>query len=557
MGAETVTYALTGAAQRANTVGLTTVFPGSPLVDQEFFDIMAALQLANANGTFAICDNSLKTVLDANYNLWRIVVGGLHYYLPEELDAAPLTSNNCMAVDSAGRWYLGGDLGPTAQYLGVVRLHPDLTVDTTWGDNGWWFYTGPGWTGTYVQGLAIEKGTGKVLVGAGALGAGIPSNEGACCMRINTNGTTDTSFNGGNPVLWNPTGCNITLGFDVDSQSDGKIVVCGASIRNSDSREVIFATRLNANGSFDTTFGPSGDGHIVTDVGGLDFCAAWGMEIDAANRSFLGGVANKKEATTVFANSAPGNNITLTSLRTGILSGTYITIGSGATAEQVVVQVVTGNTLAVYPALQYPHSAGEPVKWNYNVQVCVRIAGGQLDPTFNGTGYNATLFGISDDGLAITIQSTGKAIVCGGLADSTGNGTIITRYNENGTLDTSFGSSGDGSKRIITPGGSGAQAIARYPNDSFVMGVISGPSDPSPSSVIRCNADGSLDTNFGQGGFFHYPAKPSPWLAANGIAVSPVNGDVCVSGPSTQFESAVNLVWAAGRTNSSGTIQEG
>jgi uncharacterized delta-60 repeat protein len=70
------------------------------------------------------------------------------------------------------------------------------------------------------------------------------------------------------------------------------------------------------------------------------------------------------------------------------------------------------------------------------------LADGQLDPTFNGTGYHVgsvaegTVFSNNDTRIPMIAQNDGKIVIGG----SRGGFMTIARYNVNGTLDTSFGS---------------------------------------------------------------------------------------------------------------------
>jgi len=73
---------------------------------------------------------------------------------------------------------------------------------------------------------------------------------------------------------------------------------------------------------------------------------------------------------------------------------------------------------------------------------------GQLDPTFGTGGIVTTDFGnqINSDvatAAAVTIQSDGKIVVCGGAPGSNGfPNAAVVRYNPDGSLDKGFGNAG-------------------------------------------------------------------------------------------------------------------
>ena len=75
--------------------------------------------------------------------------------------------------------------------------------------------------------------------------------------------------------------------------------------------------------------------------------------------------------------------------------------------------------------------------------VSIYAQSGTLDPSFNGTGVavgNYTTGNNSAD--AMVIQPDGKIIVAGATGYSSGINTGLSRYNTDGTLDTTFGING-------------------------------------------------------------------------------------------------------------------
>ncbi len=72
---------------------------------------------------------------------------------------------------------------------------------------------------------------------------------------------------------------------------------------------------------------------------------------------------------------------------------------------------------------------------------------GDLDTSFNGTGKIITDFAAANDGAqSVAIQSDGKAVVVGYSSVGNNSRFALSRYNTNGTLDTSFGGTG----KVIT-----------------------------------------------------------------------------------------------------------
>jgi uncharacterized delta-60 repeat protein len=125
---------------------------------------------------------------------------------------------------------------------------------------------------------------------------------------------------------------------------------------------------------------------------------------------------------------------------------------------------------------------------------------GALDTHFGGTGVVSTpQFGMYTHA---AYQADGKIVlVWGGL--SSGGGGTLGRYNANGTLDTSFGNGGV----VSTPGGF---ALAVQADGKIVVG--------SGSGLARYNPDGSLDATFGTGGI-------APAFSDWSVSIAP-NGDI-------------------------------
>jgi uncharacterized delta-60 repeat protein len=129
---------------------------------------------------------------------------------------------------------------------------------------------------------------------------------------------------------------------------------------------------------------------------------------------------------------------------------------------------------------------------------------GELDISFNGTGSVMTDFGVSTSSVAsILVQPDQKIVEVGATNQGGFTYFALTRYNPNGSLDTSFGDNG----RIVTdfdPNGptEGAGAAVLQPDGKIIAAGYVALSNPGPSyfALIRYNPDGSVDTSFGNGG---------------------------------------------------------
>ena len=130
-------------------------------------------------------------------------------------------------------------------------------------------------------------------------------------------------------------------------------------------------------------------------------------------------------------------------------------------------------------------------------------AAGAIDPSFGGTGILGT--GIPSVP-SIVEQSSGKIIVT--LSDP-----FLERINSDGTLDTSFGSNG----RVPYGGGSG---LVVQPDDKILL-------PHGPFGVDRYSADGTPDTSFGDNGTAS--ASFNLELRVSCLAIQP-DGKIVVAG---------------------------
>jgi uncharacterized delta-60 repeat protein len=155
-----------------------------------------------------------------------------------------------------------------------------------------------------------------------------------------------------------------------------------------------------------------------------------------------------------------------------------------------------------------------------------QAAPGDLDPSFGSGGLVTTDFGGRGDfGLAVALQSDGK-IVAAGNSSAVGVFSVnfaLARYNPNGSLDSTFGSTGT----VLTSFGgplSAAADVVVQPDGRIVAVGVAG----SDFGIARYNADGTLDPTFGTGGLVTTDFGGSD--QANGVALQ-TDGKIVVVGP--------------------------
>lgn len=110
---------------------------------------------------------------------------------------------------------------------------------------------------------------------------------------------------------------------------------------------------------------------------------------------------------------------------------------------------------------------------------------GSRDTSFDGDGIAVS--SVQGAAVDVAIQADGKIV--------TASGSTVLRFNPDGTPDVSF--DGDGVVSTSIPGGNDwTNAVLIQPDGKIVTGGGGG-----SFMLVRYNADGALDTSFGQGGF--------------------------------------------------------
>ncbi|MBI3994557.1 MAG: hypothetical protein HY349_01140 [Nitrospirae bacterium] len=173
---------------------------------------------------------------------------------------------------------------------------------------------------------------------------------------------------------------------------------------------------------------------------------------------------------------------------------------------------------------------------------------GSLDTTF-GTGGKVTAdFGGNDQAYAVAIQSDRKIVVAGWSSTiSTGQDFALARYNTDGTLDTTFGTAG----KVITDfGGGNSQAlgVAIHTNGKIVAGGLARVGSYNDFALARYNSNGTLDTTYGTGGKVTTDFGNED--SAYAIAVQSDNKVVAVG----QARNGSNFDFAVARYNSNGSL---
>lgn len=136
-----------------------------------------------------------------------------------------------------------------------------------------------------------------------------------------------------------------------------------------------------------------------------------------------------------------------------------------------------------------------------NAVSLVSSAAGDLDPSFGANGKVTTNFnGSGDRANAVAIQSDGKIVVAG-FADTGNFDFAMVRYNNDGTLDASFGSNGKVTTDVNSGSFDSASALAIQSDGKIILAGSTSPfNQGSDFALARYTSTGALDATFGPGG---------------------------------------------------------
>jgi uncharacterized delta-60 repeat protein len=312
-------------------------------------------------------------------------------------------------------------------------------------------------------------------------------------------------------------------------QTDGKFIIVGSD----------GLTRYNLDGSIDTGkvsyasgFG-TGDSILQSDGKLLAFSVAYGT-----------GGSNDTDVSLVRYNS----NLTLDStFGTNGKVTTHISnfsewASSMATQSDGKI-VVVGSTDTV--------TSGLPKR---NVLIIRYNSNGSVDTTFGTNGSKVFSIGTLDDyAMSVAIQPDGKILVGGNTKVSTSDiNFFIARLDQSGNLDTTFGTSGK-----ITTNVSGDDNFCEFKLQQDGKIVAVGSADyHKTNAIVRYNSNGSLDTTFGSSGiktFKILSGGANDWNEIRDIALQK-DGKIVLGGQSASSSSGYDQNFSVARLNIDGSL---
>ena len=241
-----------------------------------------------------------------------------------------------------------------------------------------------------------------------------------------------------------------------------------------------------------------GDGKVITDFGRSE--AAHGVAVQADGKVVAAGWTSTSDV--LFAPSfALARYNSNGSLDSGFGIGGKVVTDFGGPDDVANAVAVQGDGKIVVAGW----ATAPGVTWDTDVALARYNRDGSLDSTFGTSGKVATNIQRIDWARALAIQADGKIVAVGSTgASASWNDPdfAVVRYNPNGSLDTSFGGAG----YVITSLSTSrdiAEAVLIQPDGKIVAtgaANLNRSQGPEYTALVRYNPDGSLDGSFGRDG---------------------------------------------------------
>ncbi len=347
-----------------------------------------------------------------------------------------------------------------------------VSLDSSYGTNG-----------VELTNFALDIAEGreiKVLADGKILIAGFDYRTTSSTFAItkqNSDGSLDNSFNGTGKQTIAFSGFSYSYGKTIALTTDGKIVFGGSIFNGSDYDFAL--TRLNANGSIDSTFGSNG--YVVLNIN---------SENDELNVLAIDTVGRIYGAGYTFSNFQK-EMVVVRFLANGSIDSTF---GSNGIAE---LNISSGDDVVNSIKIQ---TDGKIILAGNSNSIPSYLTVVRLDS--NGFLDFATTLPYSSQGQGVDIQNDSKIVVAGSAVGV----AAVFRFNTDGSVDSLFGNNGRALNFISTTSiDAGWSVLVDANNKILVGGNAYEPGTPRLTTLYRFNSDGSKDTTFGPDASFAIP----------------------------------------------------
>jgi len=453
-------------------------------------------------------------------------------------DIGTNTSDNATSIQikNDGKILVAGYTNSFNSDFLLVQYLASGTLDTGFGFNGKVISDLGTSSKDMVYDFTLQSDEKIMLIGSSDM---IGSSDFAL-IRYDAQGLPDTSFGVNARVMTDiGTGSADTLS-SIKLQTDGKIILGGYSNTNINGNYDFALMRYNTSGSIDTTFGSNGK--ITTDLNSNSSDYITNLEIQNDGKIVAAGYSTMTNTSHVSL---------VRYLDTGVLDASFGVNGKINTEinSQSIDKV---NAMIIQPNGKILITGSTRIGLNSDFILIRYTSLGVLDSNFGTNGVVITDIGTNtwDEAYSLQLQTQGKILVAG-ISNTNGNQDFtIVRYNNNGTLDTTFGNNG---KVITNLGGNDfAYDIQVQKDKKFLIAGTSNASGSNDYVIARYLPNGDLDSLFGNNGIVTIDIGNSSNDVADSLKIKD-EGEILISGYSNingRFNSTVIQLTQQGQLDS-------
>jgi len=362
--------------------------------------------------------------------------------------------------------------------LTVTVYGPPGSVDTSF--QGGKVLVPVGGTDAYAYAMAAQR-DGKLLV------AGTSHDHAGdfTVLRFTRDGELDTSF-GSTGIVTTQVGDGADVARAIAVNDKGRVVVAGSA---SSATSLDFAVvRYLADGKLDTSFGDAGKTIVSF---GDDADTAYSLVLQSDGKIVIGGDSNR-------GSSQSGVDFALLRLdadgkpdasfgAAGLVTSSIAKLSARDSIYALALQTIAGEERIVA-------AGGEG-----DFMLARFRSDGALDETFGEQGKVTGLFGSTIGAArALSITPEGEIVVAGHAQHD----FALAKLRKSGSLDPAFGVDGKVLTAVSKDNWDEAQGLAREADGKLLVAgwTYEGNSSSGNTALLRYDADGALDSSFGDAG---------------------------------------------------------
>ena len=400
-----------------------------------------------------------------------------------------------LAINSYGRSFVAGTArGDFAVASWTTRGGPNGDLRQSGGSAGM-LHTNIARNAPDVGNAVAIDANGKIVI-AGSFAS--EEGERILLTRLNSNGTVDTTFatNGFSlPQTQDDNISHVQRALDLTIIADGSILVSGTS----EGRKFVLM-KYSSDGTLDSSFFSRNGGYRVVaprghnTLGDQGFGELWGAYA----------VAEDVEGRIVLAGPEPGaTDPSQDGADDGIIlfrlnAGGGLDFDDFGTKARVETDITDGDdavyAIAIQPDGEIVVAGRGNADGDDDFAVVRYTTAGALDTTFSTDGHLTTDIGSSTEDTAYAVAIDADGKII--AAGTSGDDFAVVRYTTAGALDTTFSTDGKLTTDIASSSKDAAHEVFVQTDGKI---VVAGVSDDK-FAVVRYTAGGDLDTSFGSDG---------------------------------------------------------